>query len=115
MKLVNLTPHEIVLVRDDVRLVFPPSGTVARCEVLREELYRIVVANDDGSEVSIPITSVVFGDVTGLPLDEDGTMYIVSSLVAQALPNRDDLLIPDDTVRDEHGRIVGCRSLSEVR
>jgi len=29
-----------------------------------------------------------------------------------AYPNRDDFLIVDRTIRDEQGRIIGCRSLS---
>ena len=39
------------------------------------------------------------------------TFYIVSQLVKSALPNRSDLLVPAEMVRDEKGAILGCRSL----
>jgi hypothetical protein len=118
MMVINLTPHEVVLVREDwgVSLSFPASGTVARCDTLREEVDRINLETPNGgrSVLNFPITSVVFGDVTGLPDTVPGTRYIVSSLVAQALPGRTDLLVPDDTLRDNHGRIIGCRALSRI-
>jgi len=44
-------------------------------------------------------------------VDEPDVYYIVSQLVKSALPDRDDLLVPAEVVRDETGRIVGCRSL----
>lgn len=37
--------------------------------------------------------------------------YIVSQLVKSALPDREDLLVPAEVVRDEQGHIIGCRSL----
>ena len=46
-----------------------------------------------------------------LPPEEDGTWYIVSSLTAQACPERKDFLIPGPAVRDEQGRIVACLGL----
>ena len=39
------------------------------------------------------------------------TFYIVSQLVKSALPNRSDLLVPAEMVRDEKGVILGCKSL----
>ena len=39
------------------------------------------------------------------------TFYIVSQLVKSALPNRSDLLVPAEMVRDEKGAIIGCKSL----
>ena len=39
------------------------------------------------------------------------TFYIVSQLVKSALPNRSDLLVPAEMVRDEKGAILGCKSL----
>ena len=39
------------------------------------------------------------------------TFYIVSQLVKSALPNRSDLLVPAEMVRDEKGMIIGCKSL----
>lgn len=43
------------------------------------------------------------------------TYYIVPLLIAQAFRGRrDDLLVTNDPIRDEQGRIVGCRSLARV-
>ncbi|MBY6274192.1 MAG: hypothetical protein CW346_18740 [Bacillaceae bacterium] len=105
----NLTPHEVVVMDragETVICRFPPSGTVARCTSQREVI---------GSINNIPINRTTFGAVSGLPDPEPGVYYIVSALVAQALPEREDLLIPDDTVRDEAGRIIGCRAFARVR
>lgn len=35
-------------------------------------------------------------------------------LVAEALPERGDLLFPVDLVRDDGGQIIGCRALGQV-
>ena len=37
--------------------------------------------------------------------------YIVSQLIKSAFPERNDLLVPAEVVRDSSGNIVGCRSL----
>ena len=53
----------------------------------------------------------VFGEPEGLPDFKDGVFYVVSQLVKSALPNRKDLLVPAEVVRDEKGQIIGCKSL----
>jgi hypothetical protein len=105
MAIVNLTPHAINLVGDNP-LTIAPSGTVARCAVTRQQV---------GAVDGIPVNHTAFGEVTGLPVARTGTYYIVSALVAQACPDRADLLITDDAVRDDAGRIVGCRALATMR
>jgi hypothetical protein len=105
MAIVNLTPHAINLVGDNPQN-FPPSGTVARCAVTRQQV---------GTVDGVPVNRTVYGDVTGLPAPQPGTYYIVSALVAQAVPDRTDVLITDDAVRDDAGRIIGCRALATLR
>jgi hypothetical protein len=39
------------------------------------------------------------------------TYYVVSQLVKSALPNRVDLLVPAEVVRNSDGNVIGCRSL----
>lgn len=56
----------------------------------------------------------MFGKVENLPEPQEGVVYVVSALVAQAVPDREDVFIPDDTVRDEQGRIIGVRALARV-
>lgn len=98
MKLVNLTPHAINLMPDGADghiITILPSGTVARCNTRRAQTGAIVVA--------------------GLPEPQKDVYYIVSSLVAQAvLWKRDDVLIVDDTVRDNEGRIIGAQALAQI-
>ena len=107
-KLVNLTPHPVVLIRDGGAIEIPPSGVVPR---LRE------IVEDTGDTVEgVPIVRKGYGEIQGLPDPEPDTYYIVSALVAQAARarglGRDDLLIPDDLVRDEQGRVIGARRLA---
>ena len=119
MNIVNLTPHAIRVFGRELgqEWTFEPSGIVARCAVSREVVdYLHVDWVDDGekAEQVIPINHSVFGAVENLPAPETGTVYIVSGLVAQAVPERRDVLIPDDTVRDEAGQVIGCRGLATV-
>lgn len=103
--IINLTPHEITIISEGGNITIPPSGTVARCAVTRRQV---------GSVDGIPVNRTVFGAVEGLPEPQPNTYYIVSAIVAQARPDRGDLLITDDAVRDAQGRIIGCRALATV-
>ena len=102
MKLVNLTPHEVVvLCQDGSRKVFPPSGQVARVKV-----EDVCLSQIDG----MPINKGKVKKVSGIPKAQDGTMYIVSLFVLQN-SNREDLISPDtnSAVRDGKGRITAVR------
>jgi len=131
-KVINLTPHQINFVtsynieigvdelgtpeyvtEERIHSV-PPSGTVARCKVDRKEVDSFILEDVDGWDITVPITSARFGEVEGLPEPQEGTIYIVSNLVAQAVPDREDVFFPDDLVRDEHGNIIGCRALGKI-
>lgn len=104
-KVVNLTPHEITL-------VYPETNVVIE-RIPSEGVARVTSASKIIGEIgNIPITIKTFGEVEGLPEASDDTYYIVSSIVAQACPERKDLLIPDATVRDEKGAVIGCAALS---
>jgi len=100
---VNLTPHAITFVdsNGDIALTVEPSGTIAR--VTTETIVT-------GICVGIPVTETKFGEVENLPEPQEGVVYIVSSLVAQRCKGRDDVFIPNESVRDENGRIIGCKS-----
>lgn len=56
----------------------------------------------------------MFGEVQDLHEQKDGTVYLVSSLVAQRVPERRDVFIPSESVRDSAGRIIRCRSLGRI-
>jgi len=112
MKLVNLTPHALNLMPagpDGPTVTIPPSGLVARCAVDRVQVDTVTV---DG--VSIPVNKTQFGTVSDLPDPQPDTIYVVSALVAQAVPDRADVYIVDDAVRDDQGRIIGARALAHI-
>lgn len=112
MRIVNLTPHDLNLMPegpDGPVVTIPPSGQVARCTVDRVQVDTVTV---DG--IVIPVNRTQFGAVTGLPDPQPDTIFIVSAVVAQAVPDRPDVFIVDDAVRDEQGRIIGARALAHV-
>ena len=121
--IVNLTPHPVQLldgsncsfdpkcrsyrVEGDVVVVktFAPGDVIPRCSQ-KEQL----IGNVDG----VDIFRMEFGEVENLPDQQDGVYYIVSAMVAQARPDRHDLLIPAHLVRNEDGRILGCLAFSQI-
>lgn len=107
MKIMNLTPHRIDFVTADGSplMSVEPSGTVARVSVKTETI---------GEVAGIPVTKSVYSDIVDLPAPQEGVVYIVSSLVAQRCVDRDDVYIPNESVRDSEGKIVGCKSLGKV-
>lgn len=112
-KLINLTPHAIMMVNGEGEniLTIEPSGNVARVTQSTEQLATVTI---DG--VVIPVTQNTYGELVNLPEEEDGVSLIVSAMVASAGEKlgRKDLFIPNETVRDEKGFIVGCKSLGKI-
>ena len=99
MNIINLTPHAITFMHEDgTTEVFAASGDVARVEQfifsLRDTKYNL--------KTTVPSC------VVGLPEKDVNTVYIVSAMVREAEPTRDDLWSPTSFVRDEEGRIIGC-------
>lgn len=108
-ELVNLTPHPVTIIgADGAQLSVPVSGPAARTDIVRGDLHDVVVGS---TTVSIGWSSNL-GMVTNLPDPRPNVLIIVARMVADALPDRADLVFPDDLVRDEHGGVVGCRRLS---
>ena len=107
-KIVNCTPHAVTLMlKDGSQVIIPASNNLARCESRRATIY----AFDNGVEVH----RTEMGDVYGLPEPVEGTYYLVSLLVANKLKGeRDDLLVTDEAVRGEDGKIVGCKAFAIV-
>jgi len=112
MKLYNLTPHTIVLMDEDNNVLekFEPFGGLVARAAQTKELIEELSIND----LTIPVYRSKFGKVENLPEPQEGHGYIVSALTAQAVQNRDDVFITMDPVRDEQGRIVGCRALGKI-
>lgn len=107
MTIINLTPHAITFLdgNNSVLATIEPSGTIARASQTREAV---------GEVNGIVVNQCSYGSVTGLPDPQDGTIYLVSALTAQACRDRSDVFITDDAVRDDSGRIIGCRAIARI-
>lgn len=104
-KIINKTAHPVIVLdrKDNVIKEFKPTALSVRLE---SHIYHLKHRID-----GIPITKSVYGHPIDLPEQQDGIYYIVSQLVKNKLPNRTDLLVPAEIVRNDKGHIVGCRSL----
>ena len=122
--IINATPHTITLVskqgvEQDSRKQFlaetveiikeiPPSGILPRVSMTNSPTREI-----DG----IPIESVIYGEIEGLPEYQEGVYYIVSGLVSAAAAKigRTDCLAPGALVRDKNNPslILGCLFLQK--
>jgi hypothetical protein len=111
MKFKNLTPHQINIFNSDGTnqiLVLPKPESpdlVARCETEQKKI---------GQAGDIPVFSIQYKDVIGLPPKEADTGLVVSFLVRQALPDRGDLYSPGELIRDKKtGQPIGCKGLQK--
>lgn len=103
-KIMNYTPHDVVVMDENKEVLHTfPSVSVARCTVKQANA---------GDVFGIPVMKQEYGEVEGLPEEKEGVYYIVSFLVQDALPDRKDLLVPANLVRDEKGIILGCTAFS---
>lgn len=105
MNIINLTPHAVTL----CGVTIQPSGIVARVAVTTVKDSEIIL-----NGVSIPVNRVEYGAVENLPAPKQGTIYIVSGLVAGRCKGRDDVFYPGNLVRDNEGKVIGCDSLSKA-
>ena len=113
--MLNLTPHEIVIVDEEGAEIvsFSASGTIARVATSEKE---VGVWNYDGDYIAIVVGEK--GEVTGLPEDKD-VQFLVSGMVLDALgPEYHNIAFAPDTgasaIRDSQGRIIGVTRLRTV-
>lgn len=108
-KIINLTPHAVNLFLSDNTTVTFESQGVARAE-------QTVV--DAGSIDGYRLVRTSFGAPVDLPDPQDGVYYLVSAILVSAARQSGrtvaDLLLPAETVRDDQGRIIGCRAFALV-
>lgn len=116
MKIINLTPHEIVYIKaDGTKETFPSNGNLRadRVEMSRVEkdgfaiceyLYRRQDMDENVERLLIENA------------DNKDCYFIVSKITMEALRELDvdtsNFLIVGETVKDDSGKVIGCRSFS---
>ena len=109
VKVVNCTPHDVNLITENGSITFPKSGIIPRLTEQQVKINSVIV-----NGIEIDIMSKSFLEPEGLPEPKENTIFIVSALVAGAVKNRDDLVIPNDIIRDDKGNIIGCKNLARI-
>lgn len=131
MKIINLTPHSCVILREDPQgdiegvapegvvrryrkvAELPPSGRVARARQ-EEEIAGFILVND----VEVPVVRMTYREPLDLPEPEEGVLYFVSLLTAQAAAatgrRTDDLVFAGKTIRNREGQIIGIISFGQL-
>ena len=115
MEFVNLTPHAISIVAndgDDSVFTVAPSGTVARVEMTESKAESL--CDQYGNEF-VAVIRRTAGAVSGIPASVAGTVYLVSSMVLDAMrgTSRVDVFAPDtgaSAIR-QNGQVVAVRRL----
>ena len=124
MTIINATPHEIILVskqgveQDSKKQFLAETVEIIRSIPPSGILPRVSMSNSPAGEIDgIPVESVTYGQIEGLPDYQEGVYYIVSGLVAAAAAKigRTDCLAPGALVRDKNnsGLILGCLFLQK--
>ena len=112
----NFTPHTIsVQLSSEVVAFLPVKGEDGKPVPVRVNQTNSPLPHLEVGELDIPVSVPMYGGVTGLPEPEDGTVLVVSTMVADALRSsgRKDIYVPDsgpDAIR-ENGQIVAVRRL----
>ena len=104
MQFINLTPHTINIHSNGNVTNVTPSGSIARVSTNYQHSTTVSGIN---------IYNCVYGDVHGLPDSQNNTIYIVSSVVKSAVPNRMDVMSPGELIRDNDGKPIGCNGLRQ--
>jgi hypothetical protein len=106
--IVNLTSHDVVVVQGDRHVTIKSAG------VARRESHQVKVGTVEVEGMEVTILRTVIGDTLNLPAPAPDTFYVVSRVLAQANPDRDDLLVPESLLRDRSGSIIGCTKFGRI-
>lgn len=115
----NMTPHDITIIVDGISVVFHSEGIIRAAqhdEQVSEVVTDLVVGAGSAGFV-IPVYKSSFGAPEGVPAVLDG-IYIVSSLAFQSLKaagyDMSHFVVPSGTIRDESGKIIGCKGFARI-
>lgn len=105
----NLTAHPVVLLGEHDSILLPGCSSPPR---ICDEIVRSSSVTVD--RLDIPVRDITAGKVSGLPEPLDGVLFIVPRIVAATRPDRLDLVVPYEDVRDHDGRVIGCRAFARL-
>lgn len=115
----NMTPHAIDFVIDGVKVSFPSEGVIraAQKDEQVDEVVTDLNLGNSSAGFTIPVFKSTFGAPEGVPENLDG-IYIVSSLAFQSLKAAgmpmEHFVVPSGTIRDESGKIIGCKGFARI-
>ena len=119
-KIRNYTPHVVTLIVDGVRVDYPSEGIIRayQKDVKVDEIVTDLDLGNSSAGFTIPVFSSSFGAPENVPTLEDNTVYIVSSLAFQSLKAAgmpmEHFVVPSGTIRDESGKIIGCKGFARI-
>lgn len=110
---INATPHDVNVMDDTGYIVarYPASTHPIRLTERKSPFGVMPVRRLRGGWYEVPIVLYRQHIAGPPPRQREGVYYIVSAMVAQAYPERDDFLTVDGTIRDRRGRVIGCTRL----
>lgn len=113
LNIVNLTKTDITLIcgeDNSTNIVIKASESPVNIETIEQVI--------ENNKLPVPLVNHKFGEIENLPEIKENTIYIVSSIAAQAIkekyPERTDILILSGYVRDENGKIIGATKLAKL-
>jgi hypothetical protein len=124
--IINCTPHDVAIytvsdcILNNGRLYLHEKADMEYPEPLRvypaaKEPARVYfVQMDPGMADGILVYRWVPHGFTGFPDAKPGTYYIVSQMLAQVCPEREDLIFPGTLIYDAEDNVVGCIDFSRV-
>ena len=109
----NLTAHPVTFVSPDGTrsTIAPDPAGPARVVIERVQEGEVQI---EGVPFPVPVFRSRVAEPAQLPEPEPGVLLLVARAVAEAAPGREDLVIVDQTVRDDQGRIVGAQALARL-
>ena len=122
---INCTPHDVAIYGPDECYMYngsiylregdekypEPLSVYPAAKKSARAIYELIVA---GRADRCLIYRRALREIIGLPEPKKGTHYIVGKTLAQACPERKDLIFPRTVVRNGSGDVVGYIDFSRV-
>lgn len=107
----NYTPHACHIYDNAGKEIIGTYESEGNARVTTKNIQVGTVGPDNA-----PLFKSEYGEIDGLPEPEENVLYIVSFIVKNACPERNDLISPasdpQNSVRDEAGRILGTKGFA---